>query len=167
MTPSRHARRRCPQTGSRDVGSKCGVRTERASASLTTINHRAACRQVHPSSESTTASRRITRQAAEPSRASAIRLAHDFPCLESRLETCPPPESVQPENARVFSQLFNESGYSKFSVGQPGGKNPGAKAYAPSSASIAAISASHTTRPSTKPRPLYHHMVRRRLILVI
>jgi hypothetical protein len=39
--------------------------------------------------------------------------------------------------------------------------------YAPSSASMAAISASHTSRPSTKARPLYHHMVRRRLVLVI
>jgi hypothetical protein len=45
--------------------------------------------------------------------------------------------------------------------------HPGAKSYPPSSASMAAISASHTSRPSTKARPLYHHMARRRLVLVI
>jgi hypothetical protein len=75
----------------------------------------------------------------------------------------PPDPKTQEFSPR--SSTSRETANSRF--GNRSGKNPGAKSYAPSSASMAAISASHTSTPSTRARPLYHQMVRRRLVLVI
>src|SRR5664279_2240029 len=80
------------------------VSSSRSSAAATS-------RQLHPSSNNTSAlARRVTREAANPSRANSISFARS-----SSPRKLPPiiplSESVQPQNARKFGRILNESGY--------------------------------------------------------
>src|SRR5207344_1581410 len=79
--------------------------------SSSTKNALATSRQLHPSSKSTNAfARRVTRQAADPSRAKAIHLWRSS-SPRKRPRIMAPSESAQQRNARNFPRLFNESGY--------------------------------------------------------
>src|ERR1019366_3859416 len=78
--------------------------------------------------------------------------------LLSRLN-CP---NMERADSLFFSKIIETA---NAQIGNLGGKSPAEnlrrKIYASLMASMAAISASHTSTPSTKARPEYHHMVRR------
>jgi len=80
------------------------VSSSRSSAAATS-------RQLHPSSNNTSAlARRVTREAANPSRANAISFARSSsPRKPPRIIRLS--ESVQPRKARKFPRILNESGY--------------------------------------------------------
>src|SRR5579863_3349969 len=67
--------------------------------------------QLHPPSSSTKAfARRVKRDAAEPSRASAISSIRSS-ALRKPPRITPTSESINQQNARNFARFFNESGY--------------------------------------------------------
>src|SRR5579863_3389822 len=73
--------------------------------------------QLHPPSSSTKAfARRVKRDAAEPSRASAISSIRSS-ALRKPPRTTPTSQSINQQNARNFARFFNESGYSLLDLG--------------------------------------------------